>query len=67
MLFRVLGFAMGKFLRNQSTHQNNGGRSLNQNHSKRRYTNLREKPDVRKTTEKEENFTITMTITSELL
>jgi len=45
--------AVSKFLRNQSTHQNNG-RSLNQNHSKRKHTDLTWKTEVGKTTERGE-------------
>jgi len=40
--------AEGKFLRNQPTHKNSGERSLNQNHSKHKYTNLTWKPEVGK-------------------
>jgi len=37
--------AVGKFLKNhQFTHQNNGRRSLNQNHSKHKHNVLHEKP-----------------------
>jgi len=57
----------GKFLRNQFTYQNNGGRSSNQNHSKRKHTLLTWKPEVGKITEREENSPITMAITGGLI
>ena len=41
-----------KFLRNQSTHQNNEERSLNQNYNKHKYTELTWKPEVGKIMER---------------
>ena len=54
----IAPITVGKFLRNQSTHQNNGGRSLNQNHSKHKHRDYTWNPEVGKTTGREENSTI---------
>jgi len=59
--------AVGKFLRIQFTHQNNERRLPNQNYSKRKHKELMWKPEVRKTTKREENSSIIIVITCGLL
>jgi len=45
---------VGKFLRNQFTHQNNEGRSIDQNHNKHNHIELTWKLEVGKTTERDD-------------